>query len=104
MVSVIIIDKDFTEWEILKVEICNATILFCQFHLIRCLFKKLYNFKIPKDDQNEVKRYNILCQLVHTSDESVYSSLKEGLFQIVCEDLKVYFKKLGFLSEHVGVL
>ena len=30
---------------------------------------------------------------VHASDESVYSSLKEDLFQIVCEDFEKYFLK-----------
>ena len=47
-------NKDFTEWEILKVEFPNATILFCQFHVIKCLFKKVRNFEIPKDDRDEI--------------------------------------------------
>ena len=91
IVTVIIINKDFTEWEILKVEFPNATILFCQFHVIKCFFKKVCNFEILKDDRDEIQ--DILCQLIHASDESVYSSLKEDLFQIVCEDFKKYFLK-----------
>ena len=47
--------------------------------------------EIPKDDWDEIR--DLLCQLVHASDESVYSSLKEDLSQIVCEDFKKYFLK-----------
>ena len=54
-------------------------------------FKKVCNFEIPKDDRDEIR--DILCQLVHASDESVYSSLKEDLFQIACEDFKKHFLK-----------
>ena len=76
--SVIIIDKDFTEWEILKVEFPDATVLFCQFHVIKCFFKKVCNFEVPRDDRDVVR--DVLRQLVHAGDESTYDSLKEELF------------------------
>ena len=74
MVSVIIIDKDFTEWEILKVEFPNATILFCQFHVIKCLFKKVCDFEIPKDDRDEIRD---ICD--QACENGAYLHIKFGL-------------------------
>ena len=63
-------------------------------------FKKVCDFEIPKDDQYEIR--DILCQLVHASDESIYLSLKEDLFQIVCEDFRSIFSKIGILIRACG--
>ena len=38
-VSVVIIDKDFTEHKVLKEEFPEAVILYCQWHVIKALFK-----------------------------------------------------------------
>ena len=40
-VRVIILDKDFTEWKILKQEFPDAKVLFCQWHVIKTMFKNV---------------------------------------------------------------
>lgn len=42
-VGVIVVDKDFTEWKILKEEFPEASILFCQWHVMKATFKKVVN-------------------------------------------------------------
>ena len=44
---VIIIDKDFTEWAVLKEEFPDATVLFCQWHVIKTMFKKVVDCDVP---------------------------------------------------------
>jgi len=48
-VRIVVIDKDFTEWKVLKDEFPDAMILFCQWHVIKALFKKVCDLDIPKD-------------------------------------------------------
>ena len=42
---VVIIDKDFTELAVLKEEFRDSTVLFCQFHVIKCLYKAVSDAK-----------------------------------------------------------
>ena len=76
---------------ILKAEFPNAKVLFCQFHIIKCFFKKVCDFEVPKDNRDAV--WNVLRQLVHAGDESTYDTLKEELFELVNSDFKAYFLK-----------
>ena len=39
--NVIIIDEDFSEWKILREELPNAVVLFCQWNVIKAMFKHL---------------------------------------------------------------
>ena len=50
--KVIIIDKDFGEWRALKIAFPNATILFCQFHISKYLFKKVVDYDVTKDKRD----------------------------------------------------
>ena len=47
-VPVIVIDKDFTEHNVLITGFPQAKILFCQFHVIKYLYKKVYPRMIEK--------------------------------------------------------
>ncbi|XP_065890957.1 zinc finger SWIM domain-containing protein 3-like [Dysidea avara] len=47
--KVVIIDKDFTELSILREELPNTTILFCQFHVIKCFYKAVSDLEVPKE-------------------------------------------------------
>ena len=65
-VHVIIIDKDFTEWRILKQEFPDATVLFCQWHVIKTLFKNVVDCGVDKCDRDEARE--LLRCLVHAKD------------------------------------
>ena len=52
-VHVIVIDKDFTELQALQIEFPQASILYCQFHVIKCFFKQLTDLDVPKDNRDE---------------------------------------------------
>ena len=65
-VSVVIIDKDFTEHKVLKEEFPEAVILYCQWHVIKALFKALCDYDIDKDDR-EVFRC-LIRSIVHAKD------------------------------------
>ena len=39
-IRVIVVDKDFTEWKVLKEEFPDAKLLFCQWHVMKVMFKK----------------------------------------------------------------
>lgn len=52
-VRVIIINKDFTEWKILKEEFSNATLLYSQWHVVKAMFKGLCDCEVEKSNRNE---------------------------------------------------
>ena len=70
-VRVIIIDKDFTEWKVLKEEFPNAVILYCQWHVIKAMFKGMSDCSVEKSDHDECRR--IIRLLVHAKTEVEYS-------------------------------
>ena len=78
-VSVIFIDKDFTEWNILSQEFPNATLLFCQFHVVKCLFKKVSDCEVPKEKRESIR--DILRRIVHSKSEDEYQDLKRELLE-----------------------
>ena len=55
-VGVIIIDKDFTEYKVLKEEFPNAIVLYCQWHVIKALFKCLSDYDVNKSDRDECRQ------------------------------------------------
>ena len=55
-VRVIVIDKDFTELQALQIEFPQASILYCQFHVIKCFFKQLADLDVPKDSRDEARQ------------------------------------------------
>ena len=55
-VHVIVVDKDFMEWKVLTEEFPDATILFCQWHVMKAIFKKLVECDVDKSERDEVRR------------------------------------------------
>ena len=90
-VRVVIIDKDFTEWRVLKEEFPNATVLFCQWHVIKAMFKKVVDCGVAKSDRDEAREL-IRC-LVHAKDESGYEKLRQDVFDATNDEFKQYFLK-----------
>ena len=62
-VRVIVIDKDFTELQALQIEFPQASILYCQFHVIKCFFKQLADLDVPKDSRDEARQ--LIRTIVH---------------------------------------
>ena len=88
-VRIIIIDKDFTEWRILKQEFPDATVLFCQWHVIKTLFKNVVDCGVDKCDRDEARE--LLRCLVHAKDGDEYKDLTQKVFDATNDDFKQYF-------------
>lgn len=71
----VVIDKDFTEWAVLKEEFPNATVLFCQWHVMKAMFKKVVDCEVTKEDREDAR--NLLRSLVYATDESEYERLRQ---------------------------
>ena len=89
-VSVVIIDKDFTEHKVLKEEFPEAVILYCQWHVIKALFKAICDYDIDKDDR-EVFR-GLIRSIVHAKDLDQYNELKEELYSMSSKQFQQYFE------------
>ncbi len=62
-VRVIIIDKDFTKHKVLKEEFPEAVILYCQWHVVKALFKAICECNIEKEDRDECRE--LIRLIVH---------------------------------------
>ena len=90
-VCVIVIDKDFTELQALQLEFPQASVLYCQFHVIKCFFKQLTDLDVPKENRDEARE--VIRQLVYSSNEDDYAKLKQELFDTTNDAFKHYFIK-----------
>ncbi len=90
-VQVIVIDKDFTELQTLQQEFPRAKVLFCQFHVIKYLFKQLAELDIAKENREEARE--LIRRLVHACSETEYTDLKGELLQVCNDAFKQYFTK-----------
>ena len=88
-VCVINIDKDFTELKILKQEFPNAKVLFCQWHVIKTMFKNVVDCGVEKSDHDESRE--LLRCLVHAKNQAEYKDLTEKVFDATNDDFKQYF-------------
>ena len=87
-ICIIVIDKDFTEWKILKDKFPDAIILFCQWHVIKALFKKVCDLDIPKDKREYL--HNLLRVLVYSAN---YVATKTKVFDVSSADFQEYYNK-----------
>lgn len=88
-VSVVIIDKDFTEYKVLKEEFPNAIILYCQWHVIKALFKCLSDYDVNKSDRDECRQ--IIRSLVFSSSQSEYERWRQELIDSTNKDFREAF-------------
>ena len=91
LLRVIVIDKDFTEWKILKEEFPNSQVLFCQWHVMKAMFKKVVDCEIEKTAREAAKQ--LLRSLVYSKNEDEYQRLKQQVFTETNKDFKEYFIK-----------
>ena len=89
-IRVIIIDKDFTEWKVLKEEFPNAVILYCQWHVMKATFKSMSDCGVKKSNRDECRC--IIQLLVHAESEVQYKELKQELFDEANDAFERYFE------------
>ena len=77
-VRVIIIDKDFSEYKVLREEFPDAVILYCQWHVIKALFKCLSDYDVDKSKREECRQ--IIRKLVYANSQDDYDKYKQQLF------------------------
>ena len=68
-VRVIIIDKNFLEYKVLTQEFPNAVILYCQWHVIKALFKCLIDYDVEKSNREQCRQ--IIQKLVYASSQII---------------------------------
>ena len=68
--KVVIIDKDFTELSVLREELPNTTILFCQFHVIKCFYKAVSDLEVPKERRDALRK--VLHDMVYSENVDEY--------------------------------
>ena len=88
-VRVIVIDKDFTELQALQIEFPQASILYCQFHVIKCFFKQLSDLDVSKDNRDEARQ--LIRAIVYAKSEPEYERMKQELFDATNVAFKQYF-------------
>ena len=88
-VNVIIIDKDFTEYKVLKEEFPNAVVFYCQWHVIKALFKCLSDYDVNKGDRDECRQ--IIRSLVFSSSQSEYERWRQELIDSTNEEFQKAF-------------
>jgi len=76
-VQVIVKNKDFTELPALQQEFPQASILFCQFHVIKYLFKRIVELDVAKDSRDQARE--AIKKLVNARSKSEYTTLKQEL-------------------------
>ena len=75
----------------LQQEFPQASILFCQFHVIKYLFKQIVDLDVAKENRDRAR--DAIRTLVIASSESEYAALKQNLFDTTNSDFKSYFLK-----------
>ena len=86
---VFIIDKDFTEMAVLKEEFPSATILFCQFHVIKCFYKAVSDHEIPKERRNALR--NVLHDIVYSEHMDDYEDCLSEIARLSNPAFEKYF-------------
>ena len=73
----------------LKDEFPDATVLFCQWHVVKAMFKKVVDCGVTKSDRDEARES--LRRLVHAKDENEYVKLRQEVFDATNDEVKQYF-------------
>lgn len=73
----------------LREELPNATVLFCQWHVIKAMFKQLSDCEVEKlkcDDARDAIR-----SLVYSKSQDDYDLKKQEVFEVTNDLFKKYF-------------
>ena len=75
----------------LEQEFPQASVLFCQFHVIKYLFKQIVDLDVAKENR-ELARESIR-RLVNADSEESYAALKQELYDNTNHAFQGYFIK-----------
>ena len=87
--KVFIIDKDFTEITVLKEEFPDTTILFCQFHVIKCFYKAVSDLEVPKERRDALR--NVLHNIVYSEHLDEYVDYLAEIVRLGNPSFEKYF-------------
>ena len=90
---VVVIDKDFAEWKMLREEFPNSVVLFCQWHVLKVLFKQLADAGVEKG-RRDVAR-NAIRSLMHGKDKEEYDLKNKRCLMLPLLSLKDIFWTTG---------
>ena len=76
-IHAIMVDKDFTEWKVLKEEFPDAKLLFCQWFVMKAMFKKLVDCDVEKCERDNVR--GLLRQPVDSKSTKEYEDMKNAV-------------------------
>ena len=88
--KVIVIDKDFTELSILQEEFPDATVLFCQFHVIKHLYKVVSDADVPKERRDNLRK--VLHDIVYSQSLEEYDALRADIKKLGNSNFDKYFE------------
>ena len=100
--KIFIIDKDFTEMAVLKEEFPNATILFCQFHVIECFYKAVSDHEVPKERRNALR--NVLHDTMYSEHMDDYVDYLAEIVRLGNLNFEKYFLTTGIVVRICGFL
>ncbi|ETP55087.1 hypothetical protein F442_00318 [Phytophthora nicotianae P10297] len=92
-VKVVIVDKDFTEIDVLAEELPDANVILCHFHVVDYLHretsKRIYGF--TSFEKPHVK--NLITLMVRTNDEREFDHYLQGI-QALCKEKPAFYDYL----------
>ena len=89
-IRVIVVDKDFTEWKVLKEEFPDAKLLFCQWHVMKAMFKKMVDCDVEKCERDNMR--GLLRQLVYSKSAEEYEDTKKEVYSRSNKQFQTYFE------------
>ena len=82
-------DKDFTELAVLKEELPNTTILFCQLHIIKCFYKAVSDLDVPKKRRDVLRK--VLYDIVYSENMDEYVDYLAKIVHLGNPSFEKYF-------------
>ena len=99
--KVIVIDKDFTELAILQEEFPEASVLFCQFHIIKHLYKVVSDADVPKERRDDLRK--VLHDIVYSQSLEEYDNLRAKVKELGNPAFDKYFEDNWDQCSHMWV-
>lgn len=83
--------KILQNYQLLNRNFHRRLCFFCQFYVLKYLFKQIVELDVPKENRDEARE--LIRKLVYATGEDVYRSIKQHLFDTANYAFKEYFEK-----------